>query len=185
MFVLNNFPDLHEMVKYEELYEHSYYEEVQASCSISKTSKRLSLCKKLEVREYYATNKNYRGTARVFGLQDSTVREICKAAPPKKTYKERFVGIKVSKHFKGNKKGAGKPLSYSIEIDQEILVWLLEIMDLHLPISSLGLRKFIKSKSQPYFQEFKASKGLLQNLVNTTDLNYEDAHQLAKSSLNS
>ena len=87
MFVLNNFPDLHEMVKYKEFYEHSYDEEVHASYSISKTSKRLSLCKKLEVREYYATNKNYRGTARVFGLQDSTVREICKAAPPKRPTK--------------------------------------------------------------------------------------------------
>ena len=96
------------MVKYEEFYEHSNDEEVHASCSISKTSNRLSLCKKLEVREYYATNKNYRGTVRFFGLQDSNVREICKAAPQKKTYKERFVGIKVSNHFKGNKKNSRK-----------------------------------------------------------------------------
>ena len=58
-------------------------------------------------------------------------------------------------------------------------------MDLHLDISSLGLRKFIKSKSQPYFQEFKASKVLLQNSVNITDLNNKYAPQLAKSSLNS
>ena len=49
------------------------------------TRKRLtSFCKKLEIREYYATHKNYRETARVFGLQDSIVRRICKAAPPKK-----------------------------------------------------------------------------------------------------
>ena len=31
------------------------------------------------------TPKNYRETARVFDLQDSTVKNICKVAPSKKT----------------------------------------------------------------------------------------------------
>ena len=31
------------------------------------------------------TQKHYRETARVFSLQDSTVKKICKAAPSKKT----------------------------------------------------------------------------------------------------
>ena len=38
-------------------------------------------------------------------------------------------------------------------------------MDLHLPISSLALRKFAKSKIQPSCQEFKASRGWLQKLI--------------------
>ena len=75
--------------------------------------------------------------ARVFSLQDSTARKICKAAPPKKTSKGRFGGLTGSKHFKGNKKGARKNLSFPIEIVQEILAWLLEVMTHHLPISSL------------------------------------------------
>ena len=72
------------MVKCEKFYQRSYVEEFHANCSINKTRKRLSLCKKLEIREYYATHKNYRETARVFGLQDLIVRKMCKGAPPKK-----------------------------------------------------------------------------------------------------
>ena len=67
-------------------------------------------------------------------------------APTKKTDKERFGGLKENKNFKGNKKGARKPLFYPTEIDQKILAWVLEMMDLHLPISSLALSKLAKSK---------------------------------------
>ena len=69
------------MVKDEEYYERSYVElEFHENYSISKTRKRLSFCKELEICEYYKTHKNYRETTKVFGLQDSTVRKICKAA---------------------------------------------------------------------------------------------------------
>ena len=40
---------------------------------------------------------------------------------------------------------------YLIEIDQEVLPWLLKMMNLHLPILSLALRKFAKSKIRPYY----------------------------------
>ena len=106
MEALQNFHDLHEMVKYKEFYGRSYVEKFRANCSISKTRKRLSLCKKLEIREYYATHKSYRETTRVFGLQNSAVRKICKDAPSKKTNERQFGGLKESNHFKGNKKGA-------------------------------------------------------------------------------
>ena len=105
-----------------------------------------------------------RENARVFGLQDSTIRKICKVEAAKKTNRGRFGGLKGSKHFRRNKKGVGKPLPYPIEIDQEILVWLLEMMDLHLPISLLALRKLNKSKIQSYWQEFKASRDWLQKI---------------------
>ena len=36
------------MIKFEEFYEHSYVEEFHAKCSISKTTRKLSLCEKLE-----------------------------------------------------------------------------------------------------------------------------------------
>ena len=89
-----------------EFYGRSYVEKFRANCSISKTRKRLSLCKKLEICEYYATHKSYRETTRVFGLQNSAVRKICKEAPSKNTNERQFGGLKESKHFKGNKKGA-------------------------------------------------------------------------------
>ena len=50
------------------------------------------------------------------------------------------------------------PLSYLIQIDQGIIVWILEIMDLHFPILSLALRELVKSKFQPYCQESKARR---------------------------
>ena len=86
------------MLKYQKNYESSYVEEFYPNRSISKTIKRLSLCHELEIREYYATHKNYKETTRVFGLHDSTVREICKAAT--KTNKGRFGALKRSKETK-------------------------------------------------------------------------------------
>ena len=46
-------------------------------------------------------------------------------------------------------------------------------MYVHLPISSLTLREFARSKFQPDCQVFKASRAWLQKLVNVeTHLNY-------------
>ena len=36
---------------------------------------------------------------------------------------------------RGVKKGAGRPLTYSTGIDEQLLVWVLENRDLHLPIT--------------------------------------------------
>ena len=36
---------------------------------------------------------------------------------------------------RGVQKGAGRPLTYSTEIDEQLLVWVLENRDLHLPIT--------------------------------------------------
>ena len=102
----------------------------------------------MEIREYYATHKNYRDR-KSFDLRDSMLGKsvsIQYIAPTKKIDKERFGGLKENKNFNGNKKGARKPLFYPTEIDQKILVWVLEMMDLHLPISSLALSKLAKSR---------------------------------------
>ena len=42
-------------------------------------------------------------------IQDSTVQKIRKTVPLKKTKKGLFGYLKGTKHFKGNKKRAGKP----------------------------------------------------------------------------
>ena len=81
---------------------------------------------------------NYRETARAFQLQDSTVRKICKAAPPEKSESQSFKG---GKAWKGNAKGAGRQLSYPTSIDEELLGWLLIMNDIHLPVSILAYRK--------------------------------------------
>ena len=97
---------------------------------------------------------NYRDTARAFQLQDSTVRKICKAAPPEKS--ESHQGFKGGKAWKGNAKGAGRPLSFPASIDEELLSWLLIMNDLHLPVSILALQKKAKSLILPHNPCFEA-----------------------------
>ena len=100
---------------------------------------------------------NHRETARTFELQDSTVRKIFKAAPPEKS--ESHQGFKGGKAWKGNAKGAGRPLSYPASIDEELLSWLLIMNDLHLPVSILALQKKAKSLILPHNPCFEANRG--------------------------
>ena len=114
---------------------------------------------------------NYRETARVFQLHDSTVRKICKAAPPEKS--ESHQGFKGGKASKGNAEGAGRPLSYPASIDEELLVrsWLLIMNDLHLPVSILALQKKAKSLILPHNPCFEASRGWVRQ--------FKERHNLA------
>ena len=96
----------------------------------------------------------------VFKIQ--LLRKYVKQHHPKRPTTGNSVVSKEEGISRETKKEARKPLFYVIETDQEILVWLLEMMDLHLRISSLALRKIAKSKIQPYCQEFKACRGWLQ-----------------------
>ena len=43
--------------------------------------------------------------------------------------------LKGNRCFEGIKIGVGKPLLYPLEIDQEILVWFVEMTDFHFPNS--------------------------------------------------
>ena len=104
---------------------------------------------------------NYQEIARAFQLQDSTVRKICKAAPPEKS--ESHQGFKGGKAWKGNAKGAGRLLSYPASIDEELLSWLLIMNDLHLPVSILALQKKAKSLILPHNPCFEASRGCVRH----------------------
>ena len=121
------------------------------------TRKRFSSQKKEGIKHFYLTCGNYRETARAFQLQDSTVRKICKAAPPEKS--ESHQGFKGGKAWKGNAKGTGRSLSYPASIDEELLSWLLIMNDLHLPVSILALQKKAKSLILPHNPCFEASRG--------------------------
>ena len=119
--------------------------------------KDLILKKKEEIKHFYVACGNYQETARAFQLQDSTVRKICKAAPPEKS--ESHQGFKGGKAWKGNAKGSRRPLSYPPSIDEELLSWLLIMNDLHLPVSILALQKKAKSLILPHNPCFEASRG--------------------------
>ena len=124
------------------------------------TRKRFSAFKKEEIRNYYASCGNYRETARAFELQDSTVRKICKANPPEKSNKH--AGFQGGKTWKGNTKGAGRPLSYPTSVDEELISWILIMNDLHLPVSVLALQKKAKSLILPHNPDFEASRGWIR-----------------------
>ena len=149
---LHDFNDLLESVKwYNEKYSKLYIEPTEPKT----TRKRFSSQKKEEIKHFYLACGNYRETARAFQLQDSTVRKICKAAPPEKS--ESHQGFKGGKAWKGNAKGAGRPLSYPASIDEELLSWLLIMNDLHLPVSILAFQKKTKSLLLPHNPCFEAT----------------------------
>ena len=113
------------------------------------TRKRFSFQKKEEIKHFYLACGNHIETARAFQLQDSTVRKICKAAPPEKS--ESHQGFKGGNAWKGNAKGTRRP--------EELLSWLLIMNDLHLPVSILALQKKAKSLILPHNPCFEASRG--------------------------
>ena len=60
---------------------------------------------------------------------------------------------------RGVKKGAGQPLTYCSEIDEQLLIWVLESRDLHLPITIPLLRAKALELIGAESPEFKASSG--------------------------
>ena len=60
----------------------------------------------------------------------------------------------------GVKKGAGWPLSYDTEIDQQLLVWVLEKRDIPLPITIPLLQAKALELIGTECADFKASRGL-------------------------
>ena len=45
--------------------------------------------------------------------------------------------------------GAGRPLTYPIELDDELLKWILILSDLHFPVSVMSLQEKTKLVIQP------------------------------------
>ena len=58
---------------------------------------------------------------------------------------------------RGVKKGAGRLLTYCSEIDEQLLIWVLESCDLHLPITIPLLRAKARELNGAESPEFKAS----------------------------
>ena len=73
--------DFNDILKVDQWYSEQYIRFYQEIASPTNTRKRFSTFKKEEIRNYYASCGE---TVRVFKLQDSTVRKICKADPPER-----------------------------------------------------------------------------------------------------
>lgn len=139
------------------------------------TCKRLTERRKQEIREHHLISDNYAETAKAFSLNESTVRNIVKSA---------IRDVKLSD--KGNKPGAGRPLTYPIEVEDELVAWILQLLDLHAPLSSLMLKEKAKKVIQPHNHKFSASNGWLEkffkrhrlSLRSRTSVSQKLPHQL-------
>ena len=126
--------------------------------------KRFDIGKKLAIRKHHAVSGNFRETARAFEISEATVRKICKPAPPEG---ERNINgiIHRSSSCQGNKTGVGKTLSYPSTIEDDLLAWVLDMIDKHLPISAKLLGKQAKILINPHNPNFKGSNGWYQKFL--------------------
>ena len=115
--------------------------------NIHKTRKRYTEKTKLEIREHYMLTQNYSATAKEFGVNESTVRTIVKSP----TWNGKL-----------NDNGAGRPLTYPLEVEKDILSWLLEFRDLHVPVSILTLQEKEKRVIRSQNPTFNASRGWVE-----------------------
>ena len=95
--------------------------------------------------------QNYAATAKEFGVNESTVRTTVKT--PTRNGKL---------NDKGNHSGAGRSLTYPLEVEKDILSWLLELRGLHAPVSILTLQEKAKPVVHPHNPTFNASCGRVE-----------------------
>ena len=60
---------------------------------------------------------------------------------------------------KYNLPGTGRPLTYPIELDDELLKWIFVLRDLHFPVSIMSLQEKAKLVIQHHNPSFNASRG--------------------------
>ena len=126
-------------------------EKINIDGNIHKTRKSYTEKTKLEIREHYLLTQNYAATANEFGVNESTVRTIIKT--PTRNCKL---------NDKGNHSGAGRPLAYPLEVEKDILSWLLELRDLHIPVSVLTLQEKAKRVVRLHNPTFNVSRGWVE-----------------------
>ena len=123
-------------------------EKINIHGNIHKTRKRYTKKTKLEIREHYLLTQNYAATAKEFGVIESTVRTIVKTPTQNGKLND-----------KGNHSGAGRSLTYPLEVEKDILSWFLELRDLHAPVSILTLQEKSGRVVRPHNPTFNGSRG--------------------------
>ena len=116
--------------------------------------KRFTEERKQEIREHYLLTDNFAKTAKSFCLNESTVRKIVKST----------LGNDVKPSDKGNRSGAGRPLTYPKEAENELVAWVLQLLDAHMPVSVLALQEKAKKLIRPHSPSFGASRGLVEKV---------------------
>ena len=91
---------------------------------------------------------------------------MCKAGPSKIN---KHGGFNKEKAWKGNTRGAGRPLSYPTLVDKELLSWILIVNDVHLPVSALTLQKNVKSLILSHNSSIEPSEGWISHFKEIHD----------------
>ena len=110
-----------------------------------------------EMHLHYSTPGNFCETARAFNLNKSKVQGIIKTCP---------VAGKIILSKKQNIPGAGRLLSYPVQLKYQLINWILVLLDLNFPVPILALQEEAKNLIQPGNPEFKASRGWIEKFFN-------------------
>ena len=111
--------------------------------------KRFTEERKQEIREHYLLTNNFAKTSKSFCLNESTVRKIVKST----------LRNDVKPSDKGNRSGDGRPLTYPKEAQNGLIAWVLQLLDVHMPVSVLALQEKAKKVIRPHSPSFGASRG--------------------------
>ena len=63
---------------------------------------------------------------------------------------------------KGNRSGAGRPLTYPKEAENELVAWVLQLLDVHMSVSVLALQEKAKKVIRPHSPPFGASRAWVE-----------------------
>lgn len=105
---------------------------------------------KLKVAEY-ARHHGLRPAERKFGIHRRNIAQWLE---------HRLVEVKEKKKRKrSNRPGQGRKLSYPVELDEQLVQWVLEMRDLQVAISSEMLKQNARLLIRPVQPSFKCSSG--------------------------
>ena len=127
-------------------------EKVSVNDETKTPRKRFTEERKREIREHYLLTENFAETAKSFYLNVSTVRKIFKSTLCKD----------VKPSDKGNRSGAGRPLTYPKDAENELVAWVLQLLDVHMSLSVLALQEKAKKVIRPHSPSFGASRGWVE-----------------------
>ena len=114
--------------------------------------KRFTEERKQEIWEHYLLTDNFAKTAKSFCLNESTVRKIVQFT----------LRNDVKPSDKGNHSGAGRTGKYPKEAENKLVSWVLQLLDVHMPVSVLALQEREKKVFRPHSPSFGASRGWVE-----------------------
>lgn len=113
---------------------------------------------KMEIVNYARQTNSEASASAKYGVSRSTIygwRNVDKEPAIKKMSKR-----KKGKHIK---KGAGRPLTYSKEIEDDLIAWVLKQRDLQVPVSRQDIQH--KALIKPSNPSFAASAGWMDKFM--------------------